>query len=345
MRPVIGITMGDPAGIGPEITAKLFQDPDIFESCRPFVVGDGCMMKEGIRTAGGGLEVHVIQKPEEGYYRPGIIDVMDLGLVDLKTLKIGEVSAQAGEAAFQYVKKVIDLAMEGAVDSTMTNSLNKEAINLAGHHFSGHTEIYAHYTNTSHYTMMLVHQNLRVVHVSTHVSLREACDRVKKERVLEVTRIAWQALRQMGIKNPKIGVAGLNPHCGEGGLFGREEMEEIEPAVREACKEGIQAEGPVPPDTIFSKARGGWYDAVVAMYHDQGHIPLKVVGFVYDKEAGGWQAVEGVNITLGLPIIRTSVDHGTAFDQAGKGTASEKSLRNALMYAVRMAEGKNSGHE
>lgn len=162
---------------------------------------------------------------------------------------------------------------------------------------------------------------------------------------MEVTRIAWQALRQMGIKNPKIGVAGLNPHCGEGGLFGREEMEEIEPAVREACKEGIQAEGPVPPDTIFSKARGGWYDAVVAMYHDQGHIPLKVVGFVYDKEAGGWQAVEGVNITLGLPIIRTSVDHGTAFDQAGKGTASEKSLRNALMYAVRMAEGKNSGHE
>lgn len=341
MRPLIGITMGDPASIGPEITAKTFHHSDLFQRCRPLVVGDASVMEEGIRSAGvQEMSVHPIHNPEEGIYRPGIIDVIDLKLVERGSLEIGKVSAQAGEAAFQYVKKVIELAMAGKIDATVTNALNKEAMNLAGHHFSGHTEIYAYYTGTSKYSMMLVHENLRVVHVSTHVSLREACDLVKKERVLEVIRIAWNALRQMGIDHPKIGVAGLNPHCGEHGLFGREEIDEIEPAVKLAREEGILADGPIPPDTVFSKARGGWYDAVVAMYHDQGHIPLKVVGFVYNQKNGCWDAVEGVNITLGLPIIRTSVDHGTAFDQAGKGTASEKSLQNAIDYAIKMAEGK-----
>ena len=192
-------------------------------------------------------------------------------------------------------------------------------------------------TGTKSYTMLLVHENLRVVHVSTHVSLRQACDLVKKPRVLEVIRIADQACRQMGIQKPKIGVAGLNPHSGENGLFGKEEIEEIIPAITEAIDEGILAEGPVPPDSLFPKARGGWYDIVVAMYHDQGHIPLKVAGFVYDREHGKWETVSGVNITLGLPIIRTSVDHGTAFDQAGKGTASEASLLNAIEYAALLA--------
>ena len=227
--------------------------------------------------------------------------------------------------------------MDGKVDATVTNPLNKEAMNLAGHHFSGHTEIYAYYTGTEHYTMMLAHKDLRVVHVSTHVSLREACDRVKKDRVLEVISIADKACRDMGIAKPRIGVAGLNPHCGEGGLFGREEIDEITPAIEAARTAGINAQGPIPPDTIFSKAIGGWYDIVVAMYHDQGHIPLKVVGFVYDREKQSWSAVEGVNITLGLPIIRTSVDHGTAFDQAGTGKANELSLKNAIEYAVRFA--------
>lgn len=189
--------------------------------------------------------------------------------------------------------------------------------------------------------MMLAHENLRVVHVSTHVSLREACDRVKKDRILEVIRIAHQACRRLGIFQPKIGVAGLNPHSGENGMFGREEIEEITPAIQAARDEGIQADGPVPPDTVFSKARGGWYDIVVAMYHDQGHIPLKTVGFVYDREKQAWKAVEGVNITLGLPIIRTSVDHGTGFDQAGKGTSNELSLLNAIQYAVTMARNRN----
>ena len=228
--------------------------------------------------------------------------------------------------------------MAGEIDGTVTNAFNKEAVNLAGHHYSGHTEIYADFTGTKKYTMMLAHENLRVVHVSTHVALREACDRVKKDRVLEVIRIAHQACKDLGIENPKVGVAGLNPHSGENGLFGREEIEEIIPAIGEAVKEGINAEGPVPPDTVFSKARGGWYDIVVAMYHDQGHIPLKVVGFVYNKNEKKWDAVAGVNITLGLPIVRTSVDHGTAFDQAGLGIANELSLMNAIDYGVKLAK-------
>ena len=189
--------------------------------------------------------------------------------------------------------------------------------------------------------MMLAHENLRVVHVSTHVSLREACNRVKKDRVLDVIRIANNACKNLGINEPRIGVAGLNPHSGEHGLFGKEEIEEIIPAIQEARTEGIIADGPVPPDTIFSKARGGWYDIVVAMYHDQGHIPLKVVGFVYNQTEQKWDAVSGVNITLGLPIIRSSVDHGTAFDQAGTGTASELSLVNAIDYAIKLAEHQN----
>ena len=230
--------------------------------------------------------------------------------------------------------------MNHEVDAKVTNELNNEAMNLAGHHYSGHTEIYAEYTGTKKYTMMLAHENLRVVHVSTHVSRREACDRVKKDRVLEVIRIADQACKELGIKEPKIGVAGLNPHSGENGMFGREEIEEITPAIEAAKGEGIIVDGPVPPDTVFSKARGGWYDIVVAMYHDQGHIPLKVVGFVYNQAEQKWDAVAGVNITLGLPIIRASVDHGTAFDQAGKGVANELSLINAMDYAIRMSEGR-----
>lgn len=344
MRPIIGITMGDPAGIGPEITIKALAHPEVYERCRPLVVGDLSVLKraaETVEKASGGKipvpEFREICEPAQGEYRYGTVDVLNEKLVDMEHLEIGKVSAMGGNAAFGYVEKVIRLAMEGKVDATVTNPLNKEALNLAGHHFAGHTEIYAHFTGTKQYTMMLVHQNLRVVHVSTHVSLREACDRVKKERVLEVIRIADQACRDMGIEVPKIGVAGLNPHCGENGLFGREELDEIAPAVRQAVEEGIRAEGPVPPDTVFSKARGGMYDIVVAMYHDQGHIPLKVVGFVYNQEAGKWDAVEGVNITLGLPIIRTSVDHGTAYDQAGKGTAGELSLLNAIDYAVRFA--------
>ena len=334
----IGITMGDPAGIGPEITAKMLADPAVYERCMPLVVGDASVMEEALAITGlsGTLRIHRIRAAREALFRWGFIDVYDMELVDIRELKRGQVSVMAGNAAFQYVKKVIELAMTHEIDATVTNPLNKEAMNLAGHHFNGHTEIYAHYTGTKTYSMMLAHENLRVVHVSTHVSLREACERVKKDRVLDVIRIAYQACRQLGIREPKIGVAGLNPHAGENGIFGKEEIEEITTAIEAAALEGIGAEGPLPPDTVFSKAKGGWYDIVVAMYHDQGHIPMKVVGFVYSQEKGRWDTVAGVNVTLGLPIIRVSVDHGTAFDQAGTGLASEQSLRNAVDYAICM---------
>ena len=339
-KPILGITMGDPASIGPEITVKALSDPAIYEKCSPIIIGDAAVMEAAVGIVGKDVKINAVSDVKEAKFEFGTIDVYDMKLVDMDKLERGVVSAMAGNAAFQYVKKVIELAMNHEVDATVTNALNKEAMNLAGHHYSGHTEIYAEYTGTKKYTMMLAHENLRVVHVSTHVSLREACDRVKKDRVLEVIRIADQACKELGIKEPKIGVAGLNPHSGENGMFGREEIEEITPAIEAAKGEGIIVDGPVPPDTVFSKARGGWYDIVVAMYHDQGNIPLKVVGFVYNQAAQKWDAVAGVNITLGLPIIRASVDHGTAFDQAGKGVANELSLINAMDYAIRMSEGR-----
>lgn len=337
-KKILGITMGDPASIGPEISLKALSHRDLYERCAPVIVGDAHVLEAAARQMGSKLRVNAVESVSEALFTCGTVDVLDMKLVDLASLAYGRVSAQAGNAAFQYVKRVIELALAQEVDATVTNALNKEAINLAGFHYSGHTEIYAEFTGTRKYTMMLAHDDLRVVHVSTHVSLREACDRVRKDRVLEVIRIADQACKKLGVQQPRVGVAGLNPHSGENGLFGREELDEIAPAVEAANAEGIAASGPVPPDTIFSKARGGWYDIVVAMYHDQGHIPLKLVGFVYDKAKGKWDSVAGVNITLGLPIIRTSVDHGTAFDQVNQGTAKEISLVNAIDYAVRLAE-------
>lgn len=351
-KPIVGITMGDPAGNGPEITVKALAHADVYDRCRPIVVGDVKMIEQAVHFTGcSDIKIHRCGKVDEALFMPGTIDVLHLELIsDVKTFSVGQVSIEGGNAAFQCVKKVIELALAGEVDATCTNALNKEAMNKAlefyngeksdGHtHFDGHTEIYATYTDTKKYTMMLAHHDLRVVHVSTHVSLREACERVRKARVLEVIQIADKACRNMGIENPRVAVAGLNPHCGENGLFGTEEMEEIKPAIETAKGEGINAIGPIPPDSVFSEALGGWYDIVVCMYHDQGHIPLKTVGFVYDREKQGWKAVEGVNVTLGLPIIRTSVDHGTGFALAGKGTSNEMSLVNAIDYAVRMLKG------
>ncbi len=352
-KPIIGITMGDPAGSGPEITVKALADPEQYGYCRPIVVGDVKIMEQAKKLVGReDMVIHRCGRVSDALFTPGAIDVLHLDLInDISKFELAKVSIEGGNAAFQCVKKVIELAMAGEVDATCTNALNKEAMNKAlefyhgeksdGHiHFDGHTEIYATYTNTKKYTMMLAHHDLRVVHVSTHVSLRDACDRVKKDRVLEVIEIANKACKDMGIENPRIAVAGLNPHCGENGLFGREEIEEITPAIEAAKARGIAGvTGPCPPDSVFSQALGGWYDIVVCMYHDQGHIPLKTVGFVYDRERQEWGAVEGVNVTLGLPIIRASVDHGTDFYHAGKGNGNELSLVNAIKYAVRMANG------
>ncbi|MBR0138271.1 MAG: 4-hydroxythreonine-4-phosphate dehydrogenase PdxA [Erysipelotrichaceae bacterium] len=343
IRPIVGITMGDPAGSGPEITVKALLRQDIYDRCRPLVIGDAKVIEQAARFVNHPeVKINRVDDPAKGSYQCGTIDVYHLELVeDIKKFEIGKVSAEGGNAAFQSVKTVIELAMDHKVDATVTNALNKEAMNLALHargmHFDGHTEIYAEYTNTKKYTMMLAHNDFRVVHVSTHCSLREACDRVKKDRVLEVIELAYKACRDYGIESPKVGVCGLNPHAGENGLFGTEEIDEIIPAINEAKEKGINAIGPLPPDSAFSQMLGGWYDICVCMYHDQGHIPTKTIGFVYDREKQEWKAVEGVNVTLGLPIIRTSVDHGTDFYHAGHGTSNELSLVNAIDYALRMA--------
>lgn len=339
-RKILAITMGDPAGIGPEITAKALNHPELYQKCRPLVVGDAHVMNAAVQLCGLPLKVRAVSSVQEAQFQYGTVDVYDLKDVEYKNLVLGKVSAMAGQAAFEAVVKVIELAMKGEVDATVTGPLNKEALHMAGHPYAGHTEIYADYTHTAEYSMMLAHGNLRVVHVSTHVSLAEACRRVKKDRVLSVIRLADRACRSIGIEKPRIAVAGLNPHAGENGLFGREEIEEISPAIEEAKALGLTVDGPIPPDSVFSKARGGWYDIVVAMYHDQGHIPLKVVGFVWNEAAGKWDSISGVNITLGLPIIRSSVDHGTAFDMAGKGLANADSMVNAIEYGIMLAENK-----
>ncbi|MDC7241039.1 MAG: 4-hydroxythreonine-4-phosphate dehydrogenase PdxA, partial [Spirochaetales bacterium] len=332
----IGISMGDPAGIGPEIIVKALTRESVWSQCCPVVVGDARVMEQAVRFLKSDLAVEKITEPEQADPGRKAVYVYDLANADPADFTLGEVSVTGGTAAYRAVEKVIELAMKGAVAATVTAPINKEAINRAGFKYSGHTEIYAHYTGTSDYAMMLAHEDFRVIHVSTHVSLREACDRVSRKRVLDVISLADENLKKMGLPHPRIAVAGLNPHAGENGLFGREEIEEIAPAVESAKLAGIDASGPFPPDTIFSMAKGGMYDIVVVMYHDQGHIPLKLTGFIYDREAGKWQDVSGVNITLGLPIIRTSVDHGTAFDQAGKGTASSASMVNAIEYAVKL---------
>src|SRR5436190_11106169 len=336
-RPIIGISMGDPAGIGPEIIVKALSRAKVYELCRPLVIGDAEVMRKATGFAKSRSEIRAIEKVSGARFEPGTIDVLDLKNVDLAKLELGKVSAMAGHAAFEAVHVMIDLAMRREIDATVTAPIHKEALVLAGRHFPGHTEVFAHFTGTSDFTMMLAAENLRVVHVSTHVSLRQACDAVKRQRVLKVIELAHDACQKLGIAKPTIGVAGLNPHASDGGLFGSEEREHIIPAIEDARARGFDIEGPQPPDTFFAKAVASAYDICVAMHHDQGHIPVKIKGFRYDARQQKWTSVNGINVSLGLPIIRTSVDHGTAFDQAGKGTASDASLVDAIEYAAKLA--------
>jgi len=338
-KPVLGVTMGDPAGIGPEVAVKALASRRVYDICRPVIFGDAGVVRKAVEIAGVGVEVrHVAEVGQAGFER-GTIEVLEVGKVDLGSVVAGKVSAAAGKAAFEAVRKVIEAALQGRVDGTVTGPINKESINRAGYEFAGHTEIYAHFTGTRDYAMMLVEGDLRIVHVSTHVALREACERVKKERIVKVIELADSACKKLGVESPRIGVAGLNPHASDGGLFGFEEKQEISPAVKAARSAGIDVEGPAPADTLFVKAKAGWYDVVVAMYHDQGHIPLKLAGFKWDAGRNAWESVGGVNITLGLPIVRTSVDHGTAFDIAGEGVACAESMILAIEYACRLARG------
>ena len=335
-RPLLGISVGDPAGIGPEITAKALALKETYEFCRPLVVSDLHVMEEAVRFSRLPLQCRPVGTVREGRYEPGSMDVLDMRNVDMAKLEYKKVAAMTGRASFEYVQKVIELALAGEIQATVTGPIHKEAINAAGFHYAGHTEIYGELTKTKDYAMMLADGNFRVVHVSTHVSLREAIQRVKKPRVLRVIQLADAALKQVGIGQPRVAVAGLNPHCGEGGLFGREEIDEICPAIEEARAQGIRVEGPIASDTVFSRMKGGLYDIVVVMYHDQGHIPMKFGGFQYDGMTNTWSTMSGVNVTLGLPIIRSSVDHGVAFGKAGEGRANPQSMIEALKLAVRL---------
>jgi 4-hydroxythreonine-4-phosphate dehydrogenase len=347
-RPVLAITMGDPAGIGPEIAVKALSDASVYERSRPFVIGDRGSIADAIRIAGLPLQLATIDAPAQARFMPGTVDLLDLGSldeakVDLEKLVYGQVSAMCGAASVAYIERSIAMALAGDVDAVVTGPINKTSIHQAGCPYPGHTEIFAALTQTKDYAMMLLSEELRVVHVSTHVSLQEAINRTKKARILTVIRLAHRALMALGIAEPRIAVAGLNPHAGEDGLFGEEEVKEIIPAIEAAKAEGIRADGPEPSDVVFGKARGQQYDIVVCMYHDQGHIPLKTLGFNFDKDKQRWSSVAGVNVTLGLPIIRTSVDHGTAFGKAGKGLATPQSLLDSIDAAIKLARGRAAG--
>jgi 4-hydroxythreonine-4-phosphate dehydrogenase len=324
MKPVILVTVGDPSGAGPEIALKALRDPAIAERCRPVLVGNRAVLERAASIVGETTPLRPCAGPRG--YREGEIHYVDCA-APAGPYEFAKVQASCGEAAFVYVKKAIELALAGEGDAVVTGPLNKEALNLAGHHYAGHTEIFTDLTNAKGTAMLLTGGPLRVIHVCTHVSLREACDRIKKDRILRVIQLADEAARGLGVGAPRVGVLGLNPHSGEGGLFGREEIEEIVPAIQEARAQGIDAAGPLPPDTAFLHCKNGKYDIAVAMYHDQGHIPLKLLDFM-----------GGVNITVGLPIIRTSVDHGTVFGKAGKGTADESSMIRAIEAAVQLTQ-------
>ena len=325
-KPVVGITMGDAAGIGPEVIVKALMVKKTYELCQPVIIGDRGIMERAGSTVKAPVTVRGIREVGEAHFVYGTLDVLDLGNLP-PDLPFSVVDGRAGKAAYEYLEKAVRLAMEGELDAIATAPLNKEALKAGGCGFPGHTEILAHLSGTRDYSMMLVSKNLRVIHVSTHVSLRKACELVKKDRVLRVIALADEALRNLGIASPRIAVAGLNPHAGEGGLFGNEEIDEILPAIEQARARGIDAAGPVPPDTVFFRAaQRREFDIVAVMYHDQGHIPLKLQGFE-----------DGVNVTVGLPFVRTSVDHGTAFDIAGKGTADSRSMTAAIRLAATMA--------
>lgn len=331
--PLLAITMGDPAGIGPEIVLKTLKRASVYERCRPLVIGDRRILERALGWVGPrtrDLELDMVDKPRDGRYDRNHITLLDLHNVSPDDCPPGEISAAAGRAAVEYVVRACDLALAGEVDAMVTAPLNKAAMNLAGFNYAGHTELLAERTNTPNVKMLLVGPTLRVIHVSTHVSLLEAIRRVTTARVTEAIDLADSSCRALGVERPRIAVAGLNPHAGEGGLFGDEEEREVVPAIRVARERGLDVSDPQPPDTVFLRATEGVYDIVVAMYHDQGHIPMKLLAFD-----------SGVNVSIGLPIIRTSVDHGTAFDIAGTGQARETSLMAAINVAVQMVRARS----
>lgn len=336
--PILGITMGDPAGIGPEVSAKALAEPAVRKAARLLVIGDARTVADAARLARVSLPVRPVHRVGDATWAADAIEVLDLENVDPAAFAFGRVNAMSGRAAYAYIERGVRLALAREIDGIVTGPINKEALAAAGVTHSGHTEILADLTGTRAYAMLLMGRELRVIHVTTHVALRRVPELVTRERVLRTIRLGHDAMRRLGIATPRLAVCGLNPHAGEGGLFGDEEQVAIGPAIAEARGEGLDATGPYPADTIMSRARGGEFDCVVAMYHDQGHTPVKTLGFRYDDARKAWTGMSGVNVTVGLPILRVSVDHGTAFDRAGRGIANPESMIEAILVATEMAQ-------
>ena len=328
-KPLIGITIGDPAGIGPEIILKALNESKLYEECRPFVIGSKKILERAAVEAlhMDHLKTRKITVPKEAEYEYGTINIVETGDYDIEKLEWGKEQALAGQIAMDAIDKSIEMGMKGEIDAVTTAPINKRAIKMIGVQQAGHTEIYLDKTGADYVLTMFDCLGMRVFHLSRHMSLRNAIDYATKEHVLaDLKRIDYQ-LKKLGISNPKIAVAGINPHGGEGGLFGNEEIEEINPAIEAARAEGINAIGPVSPDTLFTRGKHGEFDAILAMYHDQGHMPCKTL----DLE-------RSVSVTLGLPFIRCSVDHGTAFDIAGKGIATNLSMVTAIEVTIKYAK-------
>jgi 4-phospho-D-threonate 3-dehydrogenase / 4-phospho-D-erythronate 3-dehydrogenase len=325
-KPLIAITLGDPAGTGPEIILKALVQPDVAALGRLLVVGDAATLDRAQAYTGTKLAIQAVATVADAEFSPGQIAVLDLRNVPAGRLKLGQIDPLAGQAAYEAIRRATELALSGEVAAIVTSAINKAALNAAGHHFDGHTGLLAHLCGAPGATMMLAADKLRVSHVSTHVPLRVAIDRVRPERILKVLQLTHEAMQRLGIERPKLAVAGLNPHAGEGGLFGDEEAQYITPAIEQARAAGLIVSGPWPGDTVFFRTLQGEFDAAVAMYHDQGHVAAKMLGI--------WR---GVNVTLGLPIIRTSVEHGTDFTNAGTGRSDPRSLIEAIKLAATMA--------
>ena len=328
-KPAIAITMGDPCGIGPEVVVKALADPQVYASCRPLVVGNTFAMEQAVKLTGLPLKIIETGDPSAAGADPNVVDVVDIHNLNPEDITVGRISIPCGKAAMEWVTKAGELALAGTVDGLATAPLNKEAASLAGYQAIGHMELLQELSGAETVGTMLLSKNLRVVHLTTHRSLRVACDYVKQDRILSYLQLTHDSFVQWGYANPRIGVAALNPHGSDGGLLGNEEAEEIAPAVAAAQSLGIGAVGPVPADIIFHQAINDRYDVVLAMFHDQGHIPVKVYGFE-----------ESITANLGLPFVRTSVDHGTAFDIAGKGVADQTSMLESIRLAVALAKGR-----
>lgn len=324
--PIIALTMGDPAGIGPEVIVKAFQDDTLPLQARAVVIGDARVLQETAKRFAPEILVHTIERPEDGWYQTCTIDVIDLKNVPENT-PIGRPSAEAGQASYEAIKAAVDLALRDEVAAITTAPINKKSLHLAGYPFPGHTELLAHLTNSKQAALMMAGKSLRVVLVTTHVPVGQVQPLISEERVLNTIRLTHEWLTRHVTDVPNIAVTGLNPHCGDGGIFGKEEIDHILPALKTVQREGIQASGPFSADALFGRPDSRKYDAVVCMYHDQGMIPVKM-------DSLG----QGVNITLGLPILRTSVDHGTAFDIAGRDKACAENLKVALGTASRLSQ-------